>query len=411
MLMQRKVVLQILMVLYVLLSYDGVQGEIKLSKVEDLELEKQLKLLNKPATKIIKTKYGDIYDCVDFYKQPAFDHPLLKNHDFHPKMKPTLARTRQNSNTSATNWSSSIWLKERGCPFGTVPIKRVIKDDLIRHRSIPSPEAISYEVQFININNNTESKRSYISSQGYKLASAQVQNNTNNNFAGAEMTASLWNPHVEGQQHSACRLKIQKGSDILQVGWRVDPTLYKDNKTRLFVHFQAGNTHCFNALCPGFVLVNTELPVDMVFDEISHRGDQQMAEITMFIDRDLANGNWWLLIGENNEQVGFWPQAIFTDLASFATNVEMGGVAYSPPGVPEPPMGAGCSLAVDPRYDAYCRRPNVLNDKGETIPIVESMNVQVSDSNLYDVLDIPYFRSGKEHFVLYGGHGEVDTSC
>ncbi|XP_033513323.2 protein neprosin-like [Nicotiana tomentosiformis] len=128
---QRKVVLQILMVLYVLLSYDGVQGEIKLSKVEDLELEKQLKLLNKPATKIIKTKYGDIYDCVDFYKQPAFDHPLLKNHDFHPKMKPTLARTRQNSNTSATNWSSSIWLKERGCPFGTVPIKRVIKDDLI----------------------------------------------------------------------------------------------------------------------------------------------------------------------------------------------------------------------------------------------------------------------------------------
>lgn len=35
------------------------------------------------------------------------------------------------------------------------------------------------------------------------------------------MTASLWNPHVEGQQHSACRLKIQKGSDILQVGWRV----------------------------------------------------------------------------------------------------------------------------------------------------------------------------------------------
>lgn len=117
------------------------------------------------------------------------------------------------------------------------------------------------------------------------------------------------------------------------------------------------------------------------------------------------------MIGENNEQVGFWPQAIFTDLASFATNVEMGGVAYSPPGVPEPPMGAGCSLAVDPRYDAYCRRPNVLNDKGETIPIVESMNVQVSDSNLYDVLDIPYFRSGKEHFVLYGGHGEVDTSC
>ncbi|WJZ82238.1 hypothetical protein VitviT2T_002012 [Vitis vinifera] len=37
------------------------------------------------AVKTIKTKHGDIYDCVDFYKQPAFDHPLLKNHNFHPQ--------------------------------------------------------------------------------------------------------------------------------------------------------------------------------------------------------------------------------------------------------------------------------------------------------------------------------------
>lgn len=34
------------------------------------------------------------------------------------------------------------------------------------------------------------------------------------------MAASIWNPRVEGQQHSACRLKIQKGRDV-QVGWRV----------------------------------------------------------------------------------------------------------------------------------------------------------------------------------------------
>lgn len=41
-------------VLYVLLSYNGVQGEKKLSKLEDSELEKQLKLLNKPTVKTIK---------------------------------------------------------------------------------------------------------------------------------------------------------------------------------------------------------------------------------------------------------------------------------------------------------------------------------------------------------------------
>lgn len=28
---------------------------------------------------IIQNDFGDIYDCVDIYKQPAFDHPLLQN--------------------------------------------------------------------------------------------------------------------------------------------------------------------------------------------------------------------------------------------------------------------------------------------------------------------------------------------
>ncbi|KAH7658460.1 Neprosin domain-containing protein, partial [Dioscorea alata] len=46
---------------------------------EDLELERQLKLLNKPAIKTI-VENGDIFDCVDIYKQPAFDHPSLKDH-------------------------------------------------------------------------------------------------------------------------------------------------------------------------------------------------------------------------------------------------------------------------------------------------------------------------------------------
>lgn len=35
------------------------------------------------------------------------------------------------------------------------------------------------------------------------------------------MVASLWNPSVKGEQHSVSRLKIQKGPDSIQVGWRV----------------------------------------------------------------------------------------------------------------------------------------------------------------------------------------------
>ncbi|RWV97525.1 hypothetical protein GW17_00039683 [Ensete ventricosum] len=51
-----------------------------LSAEEDRELERELKTLNKPFVKSFQDKYGITYDCVDIYKQPAFDHPLLKNH-------------------------------------------------------------------------------------------------------------------------------------------------------------------------------------------------------------------------------------------------------------------------------------------------------------------------------------------
>lgn len=50
----RGTIQQTLLILYFLLNYDEVHGEIKLSKVEDKELERQLKFLNKPAIKTIK---------------------------------------------------------------------------------------------------------------------------------------------------------------------------------------------------------------------------------------------------------------------------------------------------------------------------------------------------------------------
>ncbi|XP_042404719.1 uncharacterized protein LOC121994900 [Zingiber officinale] len=51
-----------------------------LSEAEEKELQTQLKSLNKPYVKSFKDEYGITFDCVDIYKQPAFDHPLLKNH-------------------------------------------------------------------------------------------------------------------------------------------------------------------------------------------------------------------------------------------------------------------------------------------------------------------------------------------
>ncbi|KAL6323183.1 hypothetical protein AAG906_027463 [Vitis piasezkii] len=66
-------------VLFLLIIVD-VDGAWRISKEEDMELEKQLKILNKPAVKTIRTDSGQIFDCVDIHEQPSLDHPLLKNH-------------------------------------------------------------------------------------------------------------------------------------------------------------------------------------------------------------------------------------------------------------------------------------------------------------------------------------------
>uniref|UniRef100_A0A1S4D0G5 Neprosin PEP catalytic domain-containing protein n=1 Tax=Nicotiana tabacum TaxID=4097 RepID=A0A1S4D0G5_TOBAC len=200
-------------------------------------------------------------------------------------MKSTLSRIKQNSGSSTASPSTTIWPTDGGCLFGTVPIKIITKDDLIRRRRMPLPENVTFDAKLADSNNNIEPKGGYISSQGYKVAIARTPNNPNNKFAGAAMVTSLYNPHVKGQQHSASRLKIQKESDILQVGWRVDPTLYGDTETRFFIHFQAGKAHCFNTLCPGFVQVNNEIPLDLSYqDTISQRG-RNTWEVMMYIDR------------------------------------------------------------------------------------------------------------------------------
>ncbi|KAG5554169.1 hypothetical protein RHGRI_011885 [Rhododendron griersonianum] len=165
----------------------------------------QLKLLNKPAVKTIHTEYGDIIDCVDFYKQPAFDHPLLKNHTFHYGMKPSTpfhvgARDQDSSNFTKP---VSIGLKGGGCPIGTVPIRRITKEDLIRER---------LSSRTMSSDDNTP---------GAHYAVARTRSGSNKFLGAGAQEISLHNPHASGSQYSAAKIKIQNGPDSIEVGWRV----------------------------------------------------------------------------------------------------------------------------------------------------------------------------------------------
>ncbi|KAI7988108.1 hypothetical protein LOK49_LG13G01207 [Camellia lanceoleosa] len=307
-----------------LVGHNGIEGHWRnLTKEEDLELEEQLKHLNKPAVKTIQG---------------------------------------------------------RDCPVGTVPIRRTTKEDLIREKlasKIMTPAD---------------------DTGGADYAIVETIDGPNK-YSGASAVLSVHQPNVMGKQYSAGRMMIQNGPDSLQVGWRVDPSLFGDARTRLFIYTNAGQSHCFNTNCPGFVIVDTDIPLGSVIGKVSIRGGIPV-EVEIYILQDLANGNWWL--GVANTNVGFWPKRILDGgLANLASHAEWGGEVFSPPGTPKPAMGGGHFLIEDTSYDAYFRSIALKSPSGGDI---NPHTYEFTNSRkLYDVKDEGNRGAYFGHVVLYGG--------
>ncbi|PON75645.1 hypothetical protein TorRG33x02_244940 [Trema orientale] len=70
--------------------------------------------------KSIESENGEVIDCVDIYKQPAFDHPLLKNHTIEPNSIQNGVKRENNQALMALQG----WHKNGECPEGTIPILR-----------------------------------------------------------------------------------------------------------------------------------------------------------------------------------------------------------------------------------------------------------------------------------------------
>ncbi|CAN0897624.1 hypothetical protein LINGRAHAP2_LOCUS19245, partial [Linum grandiflorum] len=157
---------------------------IELTPEEDKILQKQLEYLNKPAVTTIKTKYGELYDCVDFYQQPAFDHPLLKDHKYEYKMRHSYDQQNDNLGTG----HSDIWLNGKGCPANTVPIKRVTKEE------------------FIKINMATELVHNNSINENPGVQVAVLRTIERKKYHGGAMVHSIYRPTVQGRQYSSSRL-------------------------------------------------------------------------------------------------------------------------------------------------------------------------------------------------------------
>ncbi|KAF8697398.1 hypothetical protein HU200_035996 [Digitaria exilis] len=208
-----------------------------------MALERKLKVLNKPYVKSFKDKHGIVFDCVDMYKQPAFDHPLLKNH-----------KLQESTWTGPSTAGQRIRVHpQESCPDGTVPIRRTLKQDLVM-ASLSSP-------RFRPANNKDHSEI-----PGQHFAQLLVDSVAGSKFQGASALLEVDTVAVPVGQVSSAQILLVDDSfhssvvNVVQAGW-------SDSQTRFTTYWTADDyrsTGCLNMQCPGFVVVSQTSTPGMV---------------------------------------------------------------------------------------------------------------------------------------------------
>ncbi|KAG9441278.1 hypothetical protein H6P81_017132 [Aristolochia fimbriata] len=287
----------------------GVEERGTSSVEEDVELERQLKILNKPAIKTIKTEHGDIFDCVDIHKQPAFDHPLLKNHKI--KMRPSfIPEAEEQKAPSVGAKAAKIGLPDGGCPQGSVPIRRTKKQELKNAKTF-----FNNRKEVIPTLNGDKTN--------YKGDTALVRWEGNRRVFGTRFILNIWGPQVDNEQYTSITTWLKRSCGIMNAGWMTD--CYKE-------------TGCFNTLCPGFVQIDTQVPLGADLGPVSvYKGFQYELQFDLF--KDLSMGDWWLVVGDN-KSVGYWPSELFTAINEYSDRVAWGGYTYGPSDRAPPPLGS-----------------------------------------------------------------------
>nr|XP_023923670.1 uncharacterized protein LOC112035061 [Quercus suber] len=334
-------------------------------KKQKLEVQQQLKRLNKPALKSIESPDGDIIDCVDIYKQPAFDHPLLKNHTI--QMRPSsypkgfsFDEINDISSNSEPEFTQPWHLNGR-CPEGTIPIRRTKEEDLLRAGSVANFGRKKYHTIPHAQNNDVPTDHEY----------ATLTDAGAGKYYGMAAEMNVWNPHSqEENEFSVSQFWVANGEygqdlDTIEAGMIVSEDLYRDKETRIFLYWTDDgyqSTGCYNLNCPGFVQLDHQIAMGARVTPYSKYDGDQIG-IKFFVWKDVnAGGDWWLSI--NHRDFGYWPSSIFSLLSDSASRVKWGGevINYHRDGQhTTTPMGSGHFAEEGPRKASFFKNLNVID--------------------------------------------------
>ncbi|KAK6912786.1 Neprosin [Dillenia turbinata] len=310
------------------LVLESLTSEHKFSKIQ-----RKIKHLNRHVMISIKSEDGDIIDCIDIRKQPAFDHPSLKNLTI--QMTPSYDTTPQGASStkmgkdydSDVTITTQLWQKSGSCPKGAIPVRGVPTKYLVSRSYGRKGPAFSHRVT-----HSDDAGSSNLKQPNHSLAILLTAGYT---YLGGKADIKVWNPRVESDdEYSTSRVTLKSGPyfhlESIESGWTVNPSVYGDRQTRFYEYWTADSsnkTGCFKLTCPGFVQTSNEIALGVAIYPIStfHGLPYQ---ITVYIVKDLSTNNWWVQYGEKIN-IGYWPAELFRSVSHHAEGVDWGGEVYS----------------------------------------------------------------------------------
>uniref|UniRef100_A0ACD6AKE9 Uncharacterized protein n=1 Tax=Avena sativa TaxID=4498 RepID=A0ACD6AKE9_AVESA len=388
-----------LVVALTFLLLEGPAAAAPMTAERQREVQSLLKQLNKPPLATIESPDGDIIDCVHISKQPAFDHPLLKDHTI--QMQPS---SYPGGLYHDSHPITQTWHQNGKCPENTVPIRRTKEEDILRASSIrmygkKSPGSIP-NLNSINGPSSTPSVTS--GRHQYGVASAPVGKGY-----GTKATFNLWRPTIaRAGDFSLTQLWISAGSgndlNTIETGWQVYLNLYADNNPRLFIFWtnDGYQTGCYN-LCSGFVQTNNQIAIAGTLSPVSTYGGTQY-DFDILVFKDQKGGNWWLQVGSS--LVGYWPSSLFSQLADSASTIQWGGEIFSgDAGQTSTQMGSGHFP-----HEGFGKASHIKNiqvvDSSNTLNPASGLQLIAGQPHCYNVTNGNSGDFGT--YIYYGGSGK-----
>ncbi|KAK9095346.1 hypothetical protein Scep_026815 [Stephania cephalantha] len=266
-------------------------------------------------------------------------------------------------------------LKQVDCPEGTVPIKRVGKEEL--------RAAIFFSESILR------SRRNEIHTQAFKdpgLFQAAVTKLSNGVYRGAKADISVEKLNNIAAGHYSASL----------VWVTDDPNGYTQSLWAGWMTDESGG--CFNTYCSGFVVTSKSNPLGV---PLRGPGAQKYV-VGISIAQDKGTGHWWLNV--NGESIGYWPKGLIPALDDGASNLIWGSVTYGGSREASSPMGNGILPdASEPLKSGILTSMGVVSSSpgGFVDAPVDQSGIKVDCNTHYGVT---YFND-KTTAIAYGGPG------